>query len=565
MLNYSQIFPRQRTFWFVVLINLMFIAYFHNRFWWPIDDGCRIHQAQRILEGEVMNRDFQHNQPGYIGFLNAFALRIFGLDAVSLRIPLMAAAFVQSVLVFAIFNRRFGQGGMLASLVPWALGILQYLNPNQAWYCVFLALLLVFIFLVLEKRPSLRNFWAGFLLMTIYLFRQLNGVLVAIGILCYLLIERREKIPSSQMLLGRILLLLSGIALAGFLWRATDKAGFLLAGIWPLLLLLGAGRRISVPADALFKEIRELLGGAIVAFLPMAFYLSSQGTWRVWFWETFLKSGHIIGNQSSYEYYLGHALLQLAHPANLSEVLNGLFWVLVTLVGVINAGWLLLKLREKSTDPSPIFLLPILAVFNGLVALHSQSSVYLFYCVGMSVLGIMILGLLEPSGKVFRAMSVAISGLCAIALYYHAGQPMRRDAIRGQRVESVFAKSLFPNLSLWVDPLEIEIYRPVVQRIQELTGPDDPIIALPYNNEVYFLSNRRNATGVIYLQDDLQDWTDVKQMLRVLKERPPKLIVDMYEHVTRHNAKTDELLAYVKENYKSVERVGLFDIYSNVR
>ena len=76
--------------------------YFHNRFWWPPDEGAYAHVAARILDGEVLNLDVQDIHAGYINFANALWLWLFGLDLVSLRYPLAAMGFVQACIIYRI-------------------------------------------------------------------------------------------------------------------------------------------------------------------------------------------------------------------------------------------------------------------------------------------------------------------------------------------------------------------------------------------------------------------------------------------------------------------------------
>ncbi len=62
------------------------------------DDGQMGHVADRLLAGEVLHRDIQDVRPGYVNFINAAALSIFGPSLVSLCYPLAIMALVPSVL-----------------------------------------------------------------------------------------------------------------------------------------------------------------------------------------------------------------------------------------------------------------------------------------------------------------------------------------------------------------------------------------------------------------------------------------------------------------------------------
>ena len=78
----------------------MILWHFHDRFWYPSDEGIYANQAERIASGETLNVDVQDLHPGYGTFINAAALRLFGANFLSLRYPLVAAALLQSWLAF---------------------------------------------------------------------------------------------------------------------------------------------------------------------------------------------------------------------------------------------------------------------------------------------------------------------------------------------------------------------------------------------------------------------------------------------------------------------------------
>ncbi len=66
--------------------NLLLVIGFHDRFWWAPDEGGYAHVAERILDGEVLNREVQDVHAGYVNLLNAAALGVFGRSMLSLRV-----------------------------------------------------------------------------------------------------------------------------------------------------------------------------------------------------------------------------------------------------------------------------------------------------------------------------------------------------------------------------------------------------------------------------------------------------------------------------------------------
>src|SRR5215213_9060066 len=90
----------------VFLINGALLWHFHDRYWYPTDDGLYAHIAERLLNGEVLGRDIQDVHPGTIHFLHAAAMQMFGVDMVSLRYPLLGVGLMQSLFVYLLLRRR---------------------------------------------------------------------------------------------------------------------------------------------------------------------------------------------------------------------------------------------------------------------------------------------------------------------------------------------------------------------------------------------------------------------------------------------------------------------------
>src|SRR4029079_1832295 len=84
----------------------MMLWYFHNRFWWPVDEGVYAYVAQQMLHGTRLHADLMDMHAGYINYLNAGAMMAFGEDLLSMRYPLVLAAAMQSLIVFRLLVDR---------------------------------------------------------------------------------------------------------------------------------------------------------------------------------------------------------------------------------------------------------------------------------------------------------------------------------------------------------------------------------------------------------------------------------------------------------------------------
>ena len=158
------------------LVNLWLLYYFHNRYWYPTDDGLYAHIAERLLSGEVLNADIQDVHPGYVHFVHALAFKLFGLDLVSLRYPLMAAAFAQACVGYALLSRRDHVIAACGAIAATSLGVVQFVDPTPNWYSLAISMMLAYWMMRLPVSHPYRLVGAGCLLGISTLFRQPSGV-----------------------------------------------------------------------------------------------------------------------------------------------------------------------------------------------------------------------------------------------------------------------------------------------------------------------------------------------------------------------------------------------------
>ena len=159
----------------IAMLMTAFLVYvYYDKTWYPPDEGNYATVAERVLNGEVLNRQVQDIHPGYVTFVNAAALRIFGLDLLSLRYPLVLASLVQAAAILLVFPPEARWRAAVAAVDATALGAIQFLNPTAHWPC--LALTMVLVALLGRTRRSVGQLVAaGLLIGTIALFRQLTG------------------------------------------------------------------------------------------------------------------------------------------------------------------------------------------------------------------------------------------------------------------------------------------------------------------------------------------------------------------------------------------------------
>lgn len=546
----------------VAVTAAMILGHFHNRFWWPPDDGAYAHVAERIVDGEVLNRDVHDIHMGYINFANALAMNLFGRDLVSPRYPLAIMTFVQACLIYLMLLEKGLLPSIAGGVAMASLSFVQFLNPTAHWYCLFLFVVLLAV-LRLPPTSRYRNATCGALVTTIFLFRQLTGVFAVVGVVTFLLLEASTKHATKEKpangWVARIVLLAFAVVLMTYLARRVNPWGVVYIGVWPLAILMLLIARVSLPNRMTLTLVGQLSCGAALAAIPLCSYHLFHGTISPWLDDTFWSAAHV----TELPFVTARALWQVSFQGlravltepSLAAKLNGTFWFLLPFTPTI-LGYLVFQqlLLERSTQPRP---LPFLATFYALVTLHFQVSIYLFYS-----LPLIIAGLLTYGGH-RRVRQVAVFGIvlatCVVGLYFHAGQPTHRLAFIGQRMPVVY-NDAFPKASLWMSEAELATYSRLVRIVETRTDPGATILALPSNSEVYFLTGRRNPFRWFNSTLGLHDAAAVEQACQTLKQSLPSLLI--YRPLDKYNLDaTQQLMQSLRGHYELIDSFDGFEIY----
>ena len=555
-----------RTFWLalalILLFNAAILVYFHDRFWWPPDEGVYAHTAERMLNGEVLNKDVEEIHTGYIHFIHVASFAAFGTKLVSMRYPLVISGFIQSVLMFLIFAPRNLMSSVAVAVCATAFGVIQFLNPQPSWYCLLFVTAIAFC---LTRAPDQR--WTipavGLLIGLIFFFRQITGVFAAMGVLTYLLTAKREDATGRDALLARGLLALMLAGTLVYLLAGTNGSGWILIGAWPVLLLATALLLTKTTNRSSAETVVKLGVGFAVSALPILLYHVPNGSLSTFFDDTILRALDIQQlaylKRANYVVQQGYAARMLFQFRSFQQVVNGIFWVVLPLSTVI-VGILVVMRFAKSRSSAVVSPLPILAVFYALVALFQQIPIYFFYMVPLTI-GALFWLFLNGKRSVVTLATIGIA-FSAIAIYYQAGQPLTRSLdgiIRGDRVELVPATTI-KRAGLWIEPQSLLTYTELITAIQANSQPNETIFVLPYNSELYFLAERRNPFRFWNTAVGIRPGNEEQHVMNVLRSSPPRVVVIAPRD--RNNTPTSEaIIAYVREHYSLVQTIGNFEVY----
>ena len=554
----------------VLVVNGAMLWFFHDHFWYAPDDGNYAHVAQRIVAGEVLNLQIQDVHAGYINFVNAAAFRVFGLDLLSLRYPLVFIAFSQAVLIFVLFYRSGHRSlAVGAAIAINALGLVQFLNPTANWYSLFLVVLIACTLHWIPRDSSYRLLTVGLLLGTLVLFRQLSGVLVAMGVFSYLLIEisdKTDRLSLRRGILGRSLIAITALGLGFYLFRATDLTGLVLFGFCPLLILVWLFLKTVAPNDRVLKMMGALCLGGFLSSLPLVIYHIAQGSMRSWLNDSVFSALGLTRldfiEQKLYGRLVFAGIHQMFSMPNVGEFLNGLYWTVLPLLAFINGILVLRLLSRRFEVVKTNFALPVLAVFYGIVSVHFQIPIYLYYTAGLSLAG--LLWITADTARLrYVVFSMALL-LSAIGIYYHAAQPLSGrfvDIYGGRTIMSLNNQpSSIQRATLKIDPAEARSYSEILNVIEAESRPDETIFALPTNAELYFLSGRRNPFRFYNSALGIGGTADFEYVKETIINRPPKLVI--YRPDDKYNTTySREIIRLVSERYDFLANVSGFDVY----
>ena len=557
-----------------VALAALAMAYLHDRQWNGYDDGMYVHVADRVARGEVLNRDVQDMHFGYINFANAFALKAFGDDAVSLRYPLVVMGVANAALAFALLAGAGTAAATVASLSMTALSYARFVNPSAHWYVLFLVMLLLAALAWLPRHGAARYASAGLLVGLVVLFRQLSGAFVAAGVLAYLLFELPQRGRRSETLLGRAVVAVLGLGLAAYLLKKTDAVAFVMYGLWPLAILLYGVAYLAATNRDVFAMLLRFTFGAASAAVPLVAYHLYHGSVGTWLEDTVVAAFSItrldfIDDLKYWATMVGGARA-VVRPASPAKALIGLFWMIApALPTVLGAAvvWRLWRSRarqhgagtadtaEGGATPA-LAVVPIVAVFYFLVALHYQKWMYFFFGFPLTALG--LLALTPAAANTYRrGVLTGLGALSAIAFFVIGALV---PGLSVARPVQLLEDHGVPRCGIRLDAETADVYQRIGDIVEREVASDESIFALPVHPELYYIANRRNPTRFYNTALGLRSAEDVRLLLQRFEQAPPKLV---FFNPTNHyvTAEARQVMDWVRGRYDPLGFIGAFDVY----
>ena len=455
---------------------------FFNRSTNLLDEGSTAAQALRIVNGDVIYRDFFTVVTPASYYTVAALFQIFGASLIVLRWAALVTGLGILLITLTVGRRVMvwpfaAAAGLLTTVWGWFL-----VTPN--FYSLEAALLsLIALACYVHGAPKVR--WmvlAGIATGLTALTKQNVGAYTAAGLFMTIWASRifdteldwRGRMKMSGQFIAGI-----GIAMIpALVFLIASGAGSYLYESWIYYPLIKYTDRFARPFPDFFPLSSDPfdLWTKLVVYLPVIVYPLALVAIIV-LATRFQGRGDVAAKRE------GHALLA------------------ITAVGLLT----LLQAWPRADVPHILFgLQPTFIVFA-----------YLLFCVWRGLKTIPG----PPVGVAAIAMAVALAP--ALTLLWKGYQ--RTDweyqnyivAVRTDRATSIFTGGL--------EAQRIDI---VTNYIAEHTAPDDPIFVVPWAAGFYFLANRSNPTRTDFML--FEDPEAYPCLLSRLDERPPKYVIYGY-------------------------------------
>ena len=155
------------------------------------DQAIYLHHATRMLEGEMIYRDFNHFTPPGMDLVDLMLLRLFGVRAWIPQVMLILIGIILAWLSIAVSEKVMtGPAVYLPGLLFLAFPFSSFLDATHHWYSTLFVMAALAV--VLEKRTVARLALAGALCGLATCITQ-SQVLATVGFGLYLLWEERRN------------------------------------------------------------------------------------------------------------------------------------------------------------------------------------------------------------------------------------------------------------------------------------------------------------------------------------------------------------------------------------
>jgi hypothetical protein len=522
------------------------------------DESMNIYGALRILDGDLIYRDFWvYHTPG-IFFLTAAIFKVFGTSLLAVRIALILATSV-TVSGMYLLGRKFM--AILPSVLAPALFIMIGVNMwpigGYHWYSTFILVFsILFAARYLENRSRWKSLYAGaFLAALTFLFQQPKGGYLLCLVVPFLLADELMQNEASPRL--RRLIRTGGLCAAG---AATP---IVLAAVYFALtgtLVEAISATIGYPIMLLSQT------GGEKGYAEFYGYLTQR---------TLSSIGGMVSLPSTGAFAAGVASTMLNYAAPLSIVIAPVVWLVRRLKGrETNAIAALCAVGAVSAYGSALQRPDFFHLLT-ISPLCYLTLAYLIHCILPLAVG-------EKPSAIRKVAALALAAVIVLSyLRIAAADLVYASRLQPIPLGSPLGFSIAPkekaDIAAFADPLV-----KVIDYIKINTDEDEAVFAMSYSPFIYYLSGRRNPTRYLDIPSspcmgatfhvfklghasfNLERLEDAARMLDA--DKTPVVILDPAA-ACQVRADWDEagiedepLISYIKSHYTIEADIGVYVI-----
>jgi hypothetical protein len=519
----------------------------------PHDEGVLGQSAERLLRGELPHGDFDDPYSGGLAMIDALACRLFGLNMRAERYVVLLFALLFAAAVYRIARR---------AVSPWAAGFMTWLAvawsvPNYfagmpSWFNLFFATFGILALLCFAERGRPRHLVLGGLCGGLSIAIKSIGayyVLAALFWLVYREQNQAEEAPEPRvepvtgwLIVGGLAASVAGAGLfaARGISGAMDWIVFVLP-IASLAVALGAnGARLAKQGRGptfgrLARSAGTFAAGVLVPVAGLALFYAARGRLGDLAYGIFVAPRVRLA-QAAFPlppslslFACAPLLVALAAPLlspaprRSRDLLVAPFVAIVAAVLLWRGGsplayqltWFsvrplvpilclvvaltLANARFRAlprTEREALFLLCAMCGVMNLVQFPFAFGVYFLFVAPLVALAALFLVASQPGGPT-RLHFVCGAYFLVFALVWLNTSDVRRIGVRYLADPSVTPLAL-PRGGLRVSPELARIYADLVTEVQSHSPAGSYIYAAPDCPEVYFLTERKNPTRVMF-------------------------------------------------------------------
>jgi hypothetical protein len=468
------------------------------------DEGFLAYGAERVLDGQLPNRDFVSLQPPFSFYTTAFFFRIFGISLVSLRILGLSIYLLIITMVYIVSLRFVRPILALTAGVLTAVMSMSFFNftPFAVWHGVLASL--VTLLLVLKFTETNRRRWAflaGITTAIIILSRHDQGFYFIIAVLIYALLIKFYLKSISP---GRLLC------------------------FWIL--------------------------GVLAVMIPLLTYWLFYGALPDMYRQLVVFPLYNYSRTSS----LPYPVFKLDLPLR-KNMVTGLFYLL-PIIEFLAAIWLIKKIIRRqfsACHTHAAFILVISILFFCQVLTRSDFH-HLFIMLPvffiLFVLSIEVFVRIFNKKRISTVITFAILLLISSFVLYTSPVYLPSLAEKTTEISVERARGIRAYKAGIAKKIEM-----VTGEIQKYSRPGDSILCLPYQPIFYFLSQRHNPTRWNYIWPGDLTAEDYEQLIKQADESHPAVV--MLYRKDEINKYAPEIVEYVNKKYKVAEEFDFISIY----